>query len=637
MCGIAGSLELSGRNVETGLVERMTRRLAHRGPDGEGLFHGGACTLGHTRLSLLDLDGGAQPMANETGDVVVVFNGEIYNFAELRGELSGRGHRFRTRSDTEVIPHAYEEWGDATPEHLHGMFAFAVWDARRRRLLLARDRLGIKPLYYFLDGDRLLFGSEIKSLLASERIERRLDPEALHDYLSLLVPLAPRTLFAGISALEPGTTLSLTDGRATLRRYWQPRFNCDRGLRESTAIAAFESLLADTLRDQIVADVPVGAFLSGGVDSSLLVAFLAGARAEPLDTFTVGFDDRSLDEAPLARRVADRFGTRHHELRIEGDAAGPEVLRRVLDQFDQPFGDSSAIPTWLVSRATRRFVKTVISGDGGDELFGGYTTYRVAARLGSLRRIPTAARRALGAVARFATLGPSPPHGELGRRLGKALSLASLSPGEALCALRSYFDEPAKAALYQPEHARRVLSYRTAERFAADAGDYDDLPTALSACDLRHRLAADMLCKVDTMSMSHGLEVRVPLLDERIVDFALRLPLDLRLRGGTTKYLLRRVAERRLPDGIAGQPKSGFVIPLRRSTGKAFGALVKETLLAPRPRLGAILRVDTLRRYADAFASDAPPPDAISRWQLDQRVYALSALERWMGRWNVVV
>ena len=613
----------------------MTERLGHRGPDDRGIFQGEGVALGHTRLSLLDLAGGRQPMDDGRGEVTVVFNGEIYNFASLRAELEALGHRFRTRSDTEVIPHAWRQWGDGCIERLRGMFAFAVWDARTRTLVLARDRLGIKPVYWAVDGPRLVFASELKALFAGAYLPRRLDPEALHDYLTLLVPWAPRTLFAGVRALEPGALLTVRDGLYTPRRYWEPELRPDRALDEADALDAFEARLQETLRDQIVADVPVGAFLSGGIDSSLLVAHLAPARREPLDTFTVGFDDMHADESPFARVVAERFGTRHHELRARFADGGSALVERVLDQFDQPFGDSSAIPTWLVAQKTREHVKTVLSGDGGDELFGGYTIYRTAAQLGRLRRWPESARRGL-AVASWAAAFAG--QAETARKLDKALALSGLSAGEALCALRTYFDEPAKRYLYRPEHAERVAGLRTADRFAdelarARAGA-TDLPSALAACDLRHRLAGDMLCKVDMMSMSHGLEVRVPLLDERIVDLALRLPPSLRLRGGVTKYLLRRAARRRLPASIAEKPKGGFEIPLRAPAGVDLGPLVSDTLEAPSPRLGDIFDRRALRGYACAFRAGRPP-DGVSRWQLDQRVYALVALERWMRRWDV--
>ena len=515
------------------------------------------------------------------------------------------------------------------------MFAFAVWDARKHTLVLARDRLGIKPVYWAVDGQRLVFASELKSLFAGSYLPRRLDAEALHDYLTLLVPWAPRTLFAGVRALEPGALLTVHNGLYTPRRYWTPELRPDCGLDEAHALDAFEARLQETLRDQIVADVPVGAFLSGGIDSSLLVAHLAPARREPLDTFTVGFDDARVDEAPFARVVAERFGTRHHELRARFTDGGCALVERVLDQFDQPFGDSSAIPTWLVAQKTREHVKTVLSGDGGDELFGGYTIYRTAAQLGRLRRWPERARRGL-AVASWAAAFAG--QAETARKLDKALALAGLSAGEALCALRTYFDEPAKRYLYRPEHAERVAGLRTADCFAdelarARAGAAD-LPSALAACDLRHRLAGDMLCKVDMMSMSHGLEVRVPLLDERIVDLALRLPPSLRLRGGVTKYLLRRAARRRLPAAIAMKPEGGFDIPLRAPAGVDLGPLVSDTLEARSPRLGDIFDWRALLDYAGAFRAGRPP-DGVSRWQLDQRVYALVALERWMRRWDV--
>ena len=314
---------------------------------------------------------------------------------------------------------------------------------------------------------------------------------------------------------------------------------------------------------------------------------------------------------------------------------GTSLVERVLDQFDQPFGDSSAIPTWLVAQKTREHVKTVISGDGGDELFGGYTMYRTAADLGRLRRWPVAAQKGVAVAAWAAALAG---RSDTARRLNKALALAGLSASEALCALRSYFDEAGKRRLYRPEQAARVAGLRTSDRFADEIGrqraSAADLPTALAACDLRHRLAGDMLCKVDMMSMSHGLEVRVPLLDERIVELALRLPPSLRLRGRVTKYLLRRAARRRLPASIARKPKGGFEIPLRSAAGVDLGGLVADTLEAREPRLGALFDVRALRDYACAFRAGRPP-DGMSRWQLDQRVYALVALERWMRRWDV--
>jgi asparagine synthase (glutamine-hydrolysing) len=351
-------------------------------------------------------------------------------------------------------------------------------------------------------------------------------------------------------------------------------------------------------------------------------------RARPLDTFTIGFDDSALDEAPFARAVAERFGTRHHELTVGAGDATPDVVTQVLDHFDQPFADSSAIPTWLVARETRRFVKAVISGDGGDELFGGYVAYQTAARLATLRRIPSPARSALAACTRALGLLGAP---DLERRLQKALAIARLSPGEALAALRSYFDEPAKAALYRPEQARRVAGHRTSDYFSVDARS--DLASAMATCDLSHRLAGDMLCKVDMMSMWHGLEVRVPLLDERIVDLALEIPPHLKLRRGVTKYLLRRAARRRLPERVVTKPKGGFVLPLRRAAGPAMTRLLDETIGAPRPRLAEIMRPEALAAYARAYRGEVQLD--LSRWQLEQRVFALVALERWLGRAQV--
>ena len=327
MCGIAGCVSLDGRPVDVRLVERMVASLGHRGPDGTGVFDGGSAVLGHTRLALMDLTGGHQPMGNEAGDVMVAFNGEIYNFATLRNELMLLGHHFATRADTEIIPHAFEQWGGSAVERLRGMFAFALWEAKPQRLTLVRDRLGIKPLYYAVVDQLLLFSSEIKAILAVDRIEPRVDPVALHDYLSLLGPLAPQTLFSTVRALEPGTLLTVADGHLRMRRYWEPRWQNEDRIDVHQAEELLEERLQDVLRDQVVADVPVGAFLSGGIDSSLLVSFLAGSGRNALETFTVGFDERDYDESSFAQQVARRFATHHHELRIGRDAASGDHPR----------------------------------------------------------------------------------------------------------------------------------------------------------------------------------------------------------------------------------------------------------------------------------------------------------------------
>ena len=550
MCGIYGALSNDpARPVELALLERMGDVLTHRGPDGGGLHRDGPLGMGMRRLSIIDLVGGDQPMANEDGSVWVVFNGEIYNYRELTADLRSRGHRFATASDTEVLVHLYEEYGERCVEPLRGMFAFAIWDAPRRSLLLARDRLGIKPLYYAATHQGVLFGSELKALLQSSWLPRRLDQRALVSYLQYGYVPDPLSILEGVAKLPPGHTLLIQDGRpGHPRRYWQAApFFRDAGtaVPEAVAADALWSRLEDAVQSHLVSDVPVGAFLSGGLDSSTVVAIMAHASSMPIKTFSVGFREDRYNELPYARQVAQQFGTEHHELLVEPNDL--KVLDELLAGFDEPFADSSAIPTYLVSRLARQHVKVVLSGDGGDEIFAGYERYRVDHRR---RHLGLLGNVGLGAPLR--AIGTLLPVG-LGRNTLHNLSLPRT---------RRYLDS---MSLFPPRAVQDLLGPRggaSAFDLEALADPELDPLSRLQDLDINSYLPGDILTKVDRMSMASSLEARVPLLDHRLVEFACGLPTDLRMRSGVSKYLLKRALHGRIPPELLARPKQGFGVPL---------------------------------------------------------------------------
>ena len=553
MCGIAGIVD-PDRGADRAALAAMSERLIHRGPDDDGVHVDGAVGLAARRLSIIDLAGGHQPIATEDGSVVVVQNGEIYNHEALRADLQRRGHRFATRCDTEALAHLYEEHGDDFVQHLRGMFAVAVWDARRRRLVLARDAFGIKPLYWSARGHALAFASELTALRRAPSFPLDIDVEAVEAFLAHNSIPAPLTIYAAARKLPPGHRLVWEQGRVTITRWTRPRPVPAAEVRredERTLAAELRDRLRDSVRAHLVADVPVGVLLSGGIDSGVLTALAAEATPEPVHTFSIGFEERSFDELEHARAVARRYGTEHHELVLRPDAAA--LLPEVAAAFDEPFADSSALPTYLVSRLASEHVKVVLSGEGGDELFGGYETY-VADLLAARAGRPLAALNPLAE-----RLPSSSRRVSLDYKLKRFTRAAHLGPLEAHHGWKEIFSADARRALLDGRaRGSDVLAAHRA-RFAETEGA--ELLARLQDVDTTVYLADDLLVKTDRCSMTHSLEARVPFLDPVVAELAHALPTRMKVRGTRKKRLLRAAAEPLLPPDIVRGRKRGFSIP----------------------------------------------------------------------------
>jgi asparagine synthase (glutamine-hydrolysing) len=613
VCGIYGAFSTdAGRPVQLEVLDRMAQVLAHRGPDGEGRHVAGPFGMGMCRLSIIDLASGTQPISNEDGTLWVVFNGEIYNYRELTRDLISRGHRFATSSDTEVLVHLYEEYGERCVDPLRGMFAFAIWDGPRRELFLARDRLGIKPLYYAATPEGFLFGSELKALVQSPWLTRRLDRRGLAAYLQYGYVPDPLSILDGVAKVPPGHTVRIRSGRPSVpRRYWEPtdHFKIGRSpASEEQAAAELWERLEEAVRFHMVSDVPVGAFLSGGVDSTAVVSIMARASRRPIKTFSVGFREDRYNELPHARRVAEACGTEHHELLAEPNDL--KVLEELLAGFDEPFADSSAIPTYLVSRLARQHVKVVLSGDGGDELFAGYDRYVVDR---GRRYLGLGGDLGLGPVLR--AVGALLPVGG-GKNTLYTLSLPRL---QRYIHSISLFPRPALGAVLDGAgEAERVD--------IAGLADQDlDFLSRLQDLDLKTYLPGDILTKVDRMSMANSLEARVPLLDHPLVEFACSLPPDLRLRAGATKYLLKRALAGRVPAEVLTRPKQGFAVPLESWFSGSIPSFFRDELADASHLVGVGVRRPEIGRLLDRF-------EASRRRDYCDRLWALVVLNRAVRR-----
>jgi asparagine synthase (glutamine-hydrolysing) len=612
MCGIAGIASLDGRPVALDELRTMCAALAHRGPDDEGFHVGAGVGLGMRRLSIIGVDNGRQPVSNEDGSIRVVFNGEIYNYRELRDELGRRGHVFSTSTDTEVIAHLYEERGVRCISALRGMFAFALWDEPRRRLLLARDRLGIKPLYYTEAGGRLIFASELKAILALDEGAPPLDWAALDGLLTFQVTPRDASIVKGVRKLEPGHLLVAAPGRPPhTERYWEACFQPDHSKTEAQFVKDLRNLLEESVRLHLVSDVPVGAFLSGGTDSSAIVAMMSRLNPAPVQTFSIGFRDAAYNELDAARLVATSFGTDHRELVLEPDALG--ALEDIAWHLDEPFGDSSAIPTYMVSKLASERVKVVLSGDGGDELFAGYDKYAVEGRERRYRFLPGPARRMLGALSRRM------PEGMRGRNYLRHMSLAG---AERYLDASTLFRRDQLGDLLTAEAFHMVTRHDASRSSRAWlANGHGHWLSALQSFDLHAYLPLDILTKVDRMSMAHSVEARVPLLDHRLVEFAATIPPALQLRHGTRKYLFRAALQGVVPAPILARPKRGFAIPLGRWFRGGLSGFVRDLLLSERSRQRGIFDPAKVERLIEEPRR--------GQEDLDLQLWTLISLELW--------
>ena len=634
MCGLAGRFHPVVLPADPQWRLRADRLLAHRGPDGRGHYADARCELVHRRLALLDLSQtGAQPMPNEDGSIQVVFNGEIYNHRELRAELSGKGHVFRGRSDTEVLVHLYEEHGAEMASRLKGMFAFAILDRRRNRVLLARDRFGIKPLFYAAHAGQWIFASEMKAIFALQGFAPTLDRQACYDFLGLSYIPEPATGFSNISALPKGTALLLSEAGARVIKFGAIEARPDPLLSRSRLSESAAELLLDGVKRQAVADVPVAALLSGGIDSSLVVAAHARSSEQPITTFNVGFPDRAHDETDMALATAKRYGTNHHTIRIDDQDITAESVFALLRHFDQPFADPSLVPTHRVAAAVRQHgIICTLTGDGGDEAFGGYPEFWRAERLTQLASTPSWMLATAGGIAR--PLARWTRNG--GRQAAKAVRLAQAgrtSSSALLAGLFNYLTEAEKAELV-PTAAREELlgAYR---HFGSTGGGMADIETLSAQLTNKHfdvSLPSDMLRKVDMMSMRAGIEVRVPMLDEELVAAALQLPHRLKTDGRIGKLVLRDVAGSWLPPKVASHPKHGFTIPLDVMVRGDFHDALADLLDAPDSRTGAFVNRRLVSSWLHQFraAMHGGSGGAISREGLYLRVLMLVALELWM-------
>jgi len=585
MCGIVGILDTRGtREVSRELLSRMNESQHHRGPDAGAMHVEPGLGFGHRRLSIIDLATGQQPMFNEDGSVVVIYNGEIYNYQSLITELTQLGHTFRTRSDTEVIIHGWEAWGARCVERFRGMFAFALWDRNRATLFLARDRLGVKPLHYALLPDgTFVFGSELKSLLAHPGLPRNVDPCAVEEYFALGYVPEPRTIFTGAKKLPPGHTLTVRRGAAVSEpvEYWNPQFTLERKIGVEEATSELSHRLEESVRLRLISEVPLGAFLSGGVDSSAVVTAMASASVEPVNTCSIAFADPAFDESRYAAQVAERYRTRHFVDRVESeDFDLVDALARV---YDEPFADSSAIPTYRVCQLARRHVTVALSGDGGDENFGGYRRYRLHLAEERMRRaLPLALRRPL-----FGTLGRLYPKADWAPRMFRAKSTFEALSRDSVAAYfhgMSILRDPMRDRLYTDAFKAKLDGYKAIEVFRrhARSATVDD-PVALAQyLDLKTYLVGDINTKVDRASMAHSLEVREPLMDHPLVEWLASLPSSLKVREGEGKWLLKKAMEPRLSHELLYRPKMGFAVPLARWFRGPLRRRVHDALLGER-------------------------------------------------------
>jgi asparagine synthase (glutamine-hydrolysing) len=623
MCGIVGIVNNQGSPVDQALISRMCEAIRHRGPDEDGFYLSQGVALGMRRLAIIDLKGGQQPIHNQDRTAWIVFNGEIYNYLELREKLEKLGHTFYTNSDTEAVIHAYDQYGADCPKHLRGMFAFAIWDERTRELFLARDRVGKKPILYAQVNGQLIFGSEFSALLLHPAIGREIDTEALHHYLSFMCVPAPMTAYRAIRKLEPGHSLRWRKGEIKIEQYWQPDFSRKLKISEQEAGERAIEILRDAVKVRLMSEVPLGAFLSGGIDSSAVVALMSQESSEPVKTFSIGFDEQDFSELHHARRVAEHVGADHHEFIVRPDAL--EVLPLLVEHYGEPYADSSAIPTYYVARETRKHVTVALNGDGGDESFAGYERYAAMQLAEKYHRIPAVLRDSLVKQA-IGLIPSSETKRSRVRDVKRFLQAASLPKVERYLRWVSVFDTAAKENLYSASFLHETQSIRAADILTpwfARANGAGIVDAALLA-DINTYLPNDLLVKVDIATMAVSLEARSPFLDHHLIEFAASLPEKLKLRGLTTKYLLKRMLKKLLPAENLDRRKMGFGVPIGHWFRGKLQPFLRETILSETALRRGLFRPEAVRQLVELH----------TRGERDNshQLWTLLMLELWFER-----
>ena len=636
MCGITGALWFEQSSAVSQIaLDAMTDALVHRGPDDRGTYLQPlerdvtgvvpGVGLGFRRLSIIDLVGGHQPMTNEDGSVVMVFNGEIYNYQELRRRLEGSGHRLRTESDSETIIHLYEDLGIECFQELNGMFAVAIWDANRRQLVLARDRLGKKPLFYQATVDQILFGSELKALAANPAFRSEVSPGAIDQFLTYQYVPHPDTIYKHARKVPPGHVVTIKDRTLKVSKYWRIDLHLESDCTESHAAGQLSELLRDSVRLRLRSDVPLGAFLSGGVDSSLIVALAQSQLDRPLHSFSIGFSESDFDETAYARQVAAWMRTDHREFQVSPDAV--HILDQLAYHYDEPFGDSSAIPTWYLCQMTRQHVTVALSGDGGDELFAGYDRYRALWLSRWLER--GLAMRSIVGSPWIQRLPASTKQRSFIRRLQRFGAALNEPLSRRYMNWLQIFPERMRAELYRAEFVEQLPDEDPFEFFEGAWAETRgrDLISQASLSDLVTYLPCDLMTKVDIASMAHGLECRQPFLDYRLVEFAAALPSHLKFRSGKGKRLLRTTFDKLLPRQIWERRKMGFGVPLGKWFRHELREMTAARLLSADARCHTFFRIDTIQRLVDEHQS--------GRINHSYRLWNLLMFESWLRRWSV--
>ncbi|HEX3280226.1 MAG TPA: asparagine synthase (glutamine-hydrolyzing), partial [Pyrinomonadaceae bacterium] len=610
-------------DVDRALLARMCAAIRHRGPDDDGFYFNGAVGLGMRRLSIIDVAGGAQPIHNRDKSAWIVFNGEIYNYLELRAQLENLGHTFYTNSDTEAIVHAYDQYGKDCPKHLRGMFAFAIWDERTQELFLARDRVGKKPILYAQLNGQFIFGSEFSALLQHPDIGKDIDFAALNHYISFMCVPAPLTAYRDIRKLEPGHSLRYRKGEITIERYWQPDFSHKLDIDEREAGEQAIKILRDAVKVRLMSEVPLGAFLSGGIDSSAVVALMSEESSAPVKTFSIGFEEQDFSELHHARRVAEHVGADHHEFIVRPDAL--EVLPILVEHYGEPYADSSAVPTYYVARETRKHVTVALNGDGGDESFAGYERYAAMRLAETYHRIPAVLRDTL--LRQAIDLMPSSESKRSRLRdVKRFVEAASLPKVERYLRWISVFNSQAKQDLYTDNFKRETSAYPAAsiiDQWFARANGSGIVDATLLA-DIMTYLPNDLLVKVDIATMANSLEARSPFLDHHVIEFAASLPEKYKLRGLTTKYLLKKVLKQLLPAENLTRRKMGFGVPIGHWFRGKLQPYLRETILSELALKRGLFRPEVVKRLVELH----------TRGERDysSQLWSLLMLELWFQR-----